>query len=108
MAFLTYCDNKGCRKEQTPLLDVDTNQAICAECNQPIGTVTEFAKRQMKTIGQVLRKKKTRSAYAVKCNSCSVESIPAIKDDELVCSSCTKKLSLSKPFELMIRAAIKG
>lgn len=107
MPFLTYCDNKGCKKEQSPLLDTETNDVICAECNQPIKTVTEFAKRQMKTLGQVLRKKKTRSAYAVKCSSCNVESTPVIKDDELACSSCSSKLNLSKPFERIVRAAIK-
>lgn len=105
---MTYCDNKGCMKEQIPLLDESSNAVICAECNRPIKTVTEFAKRQMKSLGQMLRKKKSRSAYAVKCPSCSIESTPVIIDDELACSSCSSKLNLSKPFDRMVRAAIKG
>ena len=108
MPFQTFYDNVGCKKEQTPLLDVDTNKVVCGECNRPISTITDFAKRQMKSLGQIVRKKKTQSAYVVKCPKCSVENTPKISGDELVCASCSSKLNLSKTFERLVRGAIKG
>lgn len=108
MPFQTFCDNKGCMKEQTPALDLDTNNVHCGECNRPIGTVTEFAKQQMKSLGQIIRKKKAQSAYVVKCQKCNVENTPKLFGDELVCASCSTKLNLSPTFERLVRTAIKG
>ena len=58
MGFLVYCNNKGCGKEQEPLLDVSDNEAYCSECGGKVN-VTVFAKSQMKALGQVKRASST-------------------------------------------------
>lgn len=106
--FRTWCDNKGCMKEQTPALDVTTDEVVCAECNRPIRNITTFAKRQMKSMGQVTTKIKTRTPYAVKCAKCKTENTPLIEDDELTCARCHVVLNVNKHFELMFKNAMKG
>ena len=46
MPYLMHCMNKGCYKEQVPLLDVKSNLVMCSECNKEILNVTcNLAKR---------------------------------------------------------------
>lgn len=106
MPFLTFCDNKGCMKHQTPLLDTETNEALCEECGRPIKNITEFAKRQMKSLGQTA-KKKTKSSFAVKCQKCSSEQTPSLNGDEFCCGRCGEKLNISAAFERMLRTTLK-
>lgn len=109
MPFVTYCQHKGCMKEQQPLLDLDTNDVLCGECGKPITTLTSFAKAQLKTLGQTTKRQKTQRAYSVKCGACQRENPPELADDKLVCRHCSKELTgLSKPFELTVRHALKN
>jgi len=101
--FVVYCDNKGCGKHQEPKLDLETNEAICAECGEPIKSVTEFAKTQMRALGQIRRDDKRQQAFAVKCDKCNTEGPPKLikvdKEDKLVCFKCGKELDkLSAPY----------
>jgi uncharacterized paraquat-inducible protein A len=95
-------------KEQTPALDVITNEVLCGECNRPITTITEFAKRQMKSMGQVMTNIKTRTPYAVKCAKCKTENTPLIEGDELTCARCHTVLNVNKHFAMMFKSAMKN
>ena len=105
MAFLIYCDNKGCGKDQEPLLDVLSDEVYCVECGKTIKSVTSFAKKQMKTLGQIRRDEKKQQAFAVKCNVCKKESPPTVeKNGMIVCSLCKNELiDLPKPFAQVIK-----
>lgn len=115
MGFRTFCDNKGCRKENEPVLDKQTGEVICTECNQPINSMTEFAKRQMISLGQVRRSEKKKQAWSVKCEKCEREGPPKLnkegeKDNnnqpvvKLHCTYCNAELTnLNQPFATMIK-----
>lgn len=107
MPFSVYCDNKGCHKYQAPALDTDTNQVLCTECNQEIKSITDFAKRQMKGLNQIV-KKKSQSTFGVKCHKCNKHGTPVSIDDEFCCGSCQTVLKLSTPFILMLKENLKA
>lgn len=107
MPFTIQCDNKGCCKQQEALLDTSTNEVICAMCDRPIKNVTEFTKRQMKQIGQILKEAKKQQPFSVKCNNCNKDGQPKLsQDDKAFCAFCQKEISLSKPFLMVLKKAI--
>lgn len=92
MAFVIFCDNKGCKKpEQEPLLDVATNKVYCSECGGEIKSVTTFAKASMRGMGQVKREAKSQQAFSVKCNGCSKTNQPLLKKTLLLCPNCGRE-----------------
>lgn len=105
MGFRVYCDIKGCRKEMEPLLDKKTNEVFCAECDRAINNVTEFAKRQMVSLGQVRRETKDKKSFSFKCDSCERNGTPVLgKNKELLCPFCkAKSTNISKPFEKLLK-----
>jgi ribosomal protein L34E len=107
MAFLVYCDNKGCFKQQEPTLDIASNEVHCAECGGVIKSITSFAKAQMKSLGQI--KKATKKAYSIKCDSCSKQEVPVLDGDSLTCAACKKPLNnVSKEFKPLIIQHLKA
>lgn len=110
MGFLIYCDNKGCGKDQEPVLDIETDQVLCSECGKAIKSVTQFAKNTMKTLGQIKRQGKKQQAFAVKCLKCNKENPPKINEEnQIVCGFCNAELShLPKPFQQVIRNFFKA
>lgn len=104
--FMIYCDNRGCGRQTAALLDPDDGKAYCADCDRPITAITSIAKNQLKSFKQIRRKKET---YAFKCGQCGIEARPALLNDKLVCPRCkTPSTGISKPFETLVRDAIKG
>ena len=106
MAFSMNCNNKGCGKYQTPYLDLSDGEVHCQECANVIKNIPIFTKNQMKSMGQT--KKAVKKAFSVRCDKCKAETNAKIDDkDQLVCAICNTKTNVSKPFELIIRDAIK-
>lgn len=105
MAFFTFCDNKGCRKNMAPVISKEDNKVYCTECGKEIHTVDNFMKRQMVSLGQVQRAERRKLAWSVKCNECGKEGPPVLDKagKELICSYCGKPLKdLNKPFANMV------
>lgn len=107
MPFLTYCENKDCRKYQPPVLDETNNTVVCSECEATITNITDFAKRQLKTLGQVLKSSGQHGSFSVRCTKCSSQNTPVRKGDEFFCQKCSFKLSLSHAFTTLIKLHIK-
>jgi hypothetical protein len=105
MPISINCNNKGCGKYQEPLIDPKTGDVYCSNCDQIIQGISHFTKVQLKTLGQVRRPLK--GAFAIKCNKCKIEALPKLIDDTLVCSGCNTPSNISKPFEILVRKAIK-
>jgi ribosomal protein L34E len=106
MPFLMNCNNKGCGKYQQPALDLKSNEVICTECGKIIAGVSHFTKTQMKSLGQTV--KPPKPAYSVRCEKCKQESLPKLENNKLVCAGCNVELkNISRPFEILIRNAIK-
>jgi len=105
MGFLTYCDNKGCSKQQEPLLNLETNEVECTECGKSIKSITVFAKAQMKGLGQIKRDEQKKQAFSVQCRFCKKENAPKLdQDKKILCSVCNKHLDyLTAPYAHAVR-----
>jgi len=97
MGFVICCDNKGCYQSMEPLLDTNTNEVICTECGQPIKSVTQFTRIQMKSLGQIKKSAPASKAFSVECRFCGSVSPPTKKDKKLYCSSCNRHLDYLTP-----------
>lgn len=105
--MLIQCDNAKCFKSNEALLDVATDKVYCSMCSKEIKAITSFAKKNMKSSGQV-KKSKLNSTFSTKCGKCSFSSTPKLIKGTLVCGECAEPLqNLSKPFEEMVRDFLK-
>jgi DNA-directed RNA polymerase subunit RPC12/RpoP len=103
MAFMTNC--LSCKKYNTPLLNKFDNEVYCGDCGAKIVS-NHFMKVQLKTLGQF--KTPAKSAYSVKCIKCKQEALPKLSGKDLICGYCGDPCkNISKPFEILIRNAIK-
>src|SRR5258708_23473920 len=105
MSISLNCNNKNCGKYQEPLLNIKSNEVYCSICDQIIQGVSHFTKIQLKTLGQLRRPEKT--AFSIRCNKCKTEALPKLENNKLLCSGCVISANISKPFEILIRKAIK-
>ena len=105
---MVYCNNKGCGKEQEPLLDVSDNEVYCSECGGNIKEVTVFAKTQMRSMGQIKRERRVQQAFAVACSPCKLAATPMLIDKKLCCPKCkTEHTNISKPMIAAIKEYLK-
>lgn len=105
MAFLTFCPNKKCGKEMTPLIDKETNSVHCSECDAEILNIDPFMKRQMVFSGHVKKTVKRKASFAVKCKYCNEEDRPVMKGNNAFCKHCNRDITatLSIPFIQMLK-----
>jgi hypothetical protein len=105
MVIELNCTIKGCQKFMQPVLDTKSNKVFCSVCDGE-QTASHFTKINLKTVGQI--RKAGKSAYSVKCASCKWEAMPKVVNNQLACPQCSAAhKSVSKPFETLIREAIK-
>lgn len=116
MGFSIICEKKGCGKSIEPLLDPETNKVYCP-CDDmcEITQLTDFAKRQMVSLGQLKNKTKERKAFSIKCPGCLREATPKLKTDirdekgllqpsQLHCPYCdAQHVHLSPPFAQVLK-----
>lgn len=111
MAFSVICDNKDCKKDNEPVIDKRTKIVYCGVCGNELKDqkiITEFAKNQMVSLGQVRRAEKKQQSFSVKCSNCDRESQPKLNGKALVCASCGKELkNLSAPFAQMLKENLR-
>lgn len=106
MGFLIQCNNKGCGQMQNAYLDKETNEVFCSMCDKVINNVSDFTKRQMRSLNQYRVKEK--ETFAVKCPVCNKEGRPKIMNDEVVCGKCEAPLTNLTPFFLsMLKQKLK-
>lgn len=120
MGFRTNCDidykdENGkpvrCRKEMEVTIDKVTGEVYC-ECGNKMkdqNRITEFAKRQMISMGQVRKSEKKNKAFSVKCKDCEKEGPPVLSKEggKLLCTYCDKELTnLNKPFAQMLKQTL--
>lgn len=110
MPIRIVCDNKGCFQDSEALLDTSTNEVYCSKCNKVIKSATEFAKKQLKTFGQILKNVKDNKAFSVQCKACGRVAQPLLEKGRIICSGCKKDITdtLSAPMAHGIRLALGG
>lgn len=108
MVFLINCDNNGCNKTTEAKLDTSSNQVICLECGKEIKSVSQFAKSQMKSLGQVLKASNKQKAFAMKCDKCGDTDVPVRQENKIVCAKCKADLKISAHFEKLLIDHIKN
>lgn len=117
MGFLIHCDiddketGQKCRKQMEPVIDKNTGELYC-ECGLKLNkqdVLTDFAKRQMVSLGQVLKQNKPKQAYSIKCNTCNQAQQPVInKSNKIVCSKCKNEFKdLSAPYANMLKQQLR-
>jgi len=75
------------------------------DCGNVITGITYFLKVQLKTLNQT--RKPAKPAYSVRCDKCKQETLPKLDNNTLLCPCCNNKhTNISKPFEILIKAAI--
>lgn len=104
MAFLLWCPNKGCRKQNEAMLDVDTNEVYCGECNGLIPNVPVFTKTQMKTLKQV--RKPVKEAFAMECGKCKKKALPKFENNQFLCVFCNSIIKVNQYFVELVKKAI--
>jgi hypothetical protein len=113
MNFTTFCDNKGCHKEMSPVVDPETMKCYCTECGKELGenTVSIFMRRQMAANGMTKRNEKKKLAWSVRCDKCGREGPPQLDKEgaKLICSYCEEPLdNISKPFAQSILVNLRA
>jgi Zn finger protein HypA/HybF involved in hydrogenase expression len=104
MPFYIQCSNKGCCKNSAALLNEETNEVFCAECDSPIPEVTHFTKVQLKSMGQTMKKRKSQTSFSIQCQSCNKTDRPTIKDNKAYCKHCKQEmLNVSGAFIQMLK-----
>jgi len=101
--MLIQCNNKGCGQLAEVKLDPATNEVICMECSNPIKSVTNFVKANLRANKQFV-KKGTGSNFNVKCAKCGRTVGPVLDEkNQIVCPNCNALITLSKAFENVFR-----
>lgn len=88
MGFLMTCGNKGCGKTMEPVLDVQSNTVYCTNCNCQMNGITEFAKNQMRFMGQTKKEGSRHKLFGFVCPYCNKRSFPKIVAKRVVCELC--------------------
>ena len=89
------------------LLNADTNDAVCSNCNKIITAVTDFVKRNLRANKQFV-KQKSEGSFNTKCSACGQIVSPTINSsNKIVCPKCKAEMKLSKPFENVFRTNYK-
>jgi uncharacterized Zn finger protein (UPF0148 family) len=83
--------------EQTEAkLNKETGEVICEGCGKPIEGITEFAKKTLLSIGQVLRSPK--KAFQSQCHQCKTSRPLYIEEGRAFCKVCGTQAHVSAAF----------
>lgn len=108
MPFITFCTNKGCRKEMAPVIDKKTKKVHCCECDSEL-EIDQFMKSQLISMGQVKVQQEVKSAFSIVCPLCKERKTPYLNGNIISCSSCNKDITsyISAPFVQMLKSELK-
>ena len=99
--MLLYCPGKKCNTIQDHKLKIDTNEAICTNCQQSNTAITDIMKSAMKGSGDIYRTPQLREAFVYKCAQCGIDKKAKVVNDKAVCECCLNPFKLP---ESMVQA----
>ena len=105
--MLITCDNKGCLKASSALLDVKSGEVVCQECNKLITNVSGFMKKALKDAGQIVRNAE-KKAFMVHCRQCNANrEIILNQTDVAICKDCHSAVVVHAAFKQALKEANK-
>lgn len=105
--MLINCNNKGCMKTTEARLNLKTNEVVCQECGGVITNVTEFTKRTLKTMGQVI-KVNEKVPFMARCPKCAKDVSLYIKDDKAYCKECNSEVTITKAYFMGLKQYLEN
>lgn len=94
--MLVNCTKKGCMQQTEAKLNRETGEVVCDSCGNPIKGVTEFAKKTLISIGQVLRSPKT--AFQAQCQNCKATRPLYMEEGKAFCKTCGTQVYVTAAF----------
>jgi hypothetical protein len=95
--MIITCNRKGCMQTTEAKLNLETNNVVCDSCGGDIENITEFTKKALKTMNQVIRVKHKQS-FQVFCKDCNKNVTMRVEEGKAYCSECKSALKISAAF----------
>ena len=95
--MLIDCTTKGCLQKTEAKLDVERNEVICEDCGNVIVNVTEYTKRTLKSVGQILRSK-AKEAFLALCKNCNANKPLYVDGERAFCRACDTQVHITPSF----------
>lgn len=94
--MLIHCTKKGCYKATDAQLNKLTGEVVCLECGAPITNVSDYTRRTLASIGQVLRAVEQKP-FQIHCPSCKGRRDVLLVEGGVgaQCASCKEELRVS-------------
>lgn len=102
--MLINCTNQGCIKTSNALLNPDTLDVICQECNGIIDNISDAMKRTLKSFGQVI--KGNKKAFMLACVGCRANrEVVMDQDNKTICKICYEPITIHVAFKMAMEEA---
>jgi len=95
--MLISCTTKGCLQQTEAKLNRISGEVICDNCGNPILNITQFTKKALNSIGQVLRNVE-KKPFQAHCNTCNTHRSLFIKDNKAYCEKCGSHVPVAPAF----------
>ena len=105
--MLISCTTKGCMATTEAKLDRDTGEVICEACGNPVAGITEFMKKGLQSVGQVLRWK-VKQAFQASCQNCHQNRSLYVKEDKAYCKVCNAQINVSASFLIGLKQHLES
>jgi len=105
--MLVNCTTKGCLKSSEAKLNRDNNKVYCDECGNEILNITEYTKKALNSMGQVLRTKK-KEPFQTYCKNCNENRSLYVKEDKAYCKTCDFQIQVSNAFLHGLKLYLEG
>lgn len=92
--MLLHCPSRKCNTTREQLLNVDTDEVICSECNQINPTISDYMKATMKGSGHIYRTVQPKKAFMYACNKCVAHREVILQDEQAVCKMCKNPIQV--------------
>jgi hypothetical protein len=95
--MLLTCTAKGCLQQSEAKLDRETRDVLCTNCGKAISNVTEYTKKTLDLLGQVVRSAEHRP-FQARCRKCAGMREIKLAGDVAHCAACGSQLQMSAAF----------
>jgi Zn finger protein HypA/HybF involved in hydrogenase expression len=95
--MLIACTTKGCLQTTEAKLNRETGEVICESCGNPILNITQFTKKALNSVGQVLRSN-TKKPFQAHCSQCNTHRSLYVDEGKAYCDKCGNQVPVAPAF----------